>query len=235
MPTELSTEIVQSQLSSKQQLLVNDETMEEINHLVKDPDYGPEFLECYMDHLNVLQDSPKHNHTQYLQAVKFYSLVEAGNSLINAYIKVFPDRFEARKARGGGKDTMRGEASRYNSTRLVNEIRRIGAVPVQLIHRHLLHEAILVQATLMREGKSDFVRQKASETLIRELKPTEDHTINVKVNDGATSVIDELRKVTEELAAVEHKRVLGGVPLQDIARSKIIEGRSEEIEDGDFN
>ena len=223
MGTELTLDLIQSQLKPKQKLTIGQSTLDEIQKLADDPDYGPEFLDTYLDHLNVLKENPKRNHANYLEAVKFFSLVEAGNNLTDAYIKTFPHRFKQRTRNGGGKDIMRGEASRYNNTQLVNEIRKVAGVPVQLIHRHLLHEAILVQADIMRTGKTEFVRQKASETLIRELKPTEDQVLNIQVDDGASSVIDNLRKHTEALAALEHQRVTAGIPLKEIAESRIID------------
>jgi len=227
MAKELTLDLVQSQMRPNQRLTISEETVEEIQKLAESPDYGQEFLDCYLDHLNIFKENPQRSHTQYLHAIKFFSLVEAGNSLTDAYIKLFPQRYEDRKQNYAPddrkKEIMRGEASRYNNSMLVNEIRKVAAVPVQLIHRHLLHEAILEQAHLMRNARSEMVRQKAGACLIAELKPTEDQVLKVEVEDNTTSVIDQLRKAAEDLAGAEHSRVAAGVPLKDIAESKIIE------------
>ena len=243
---ELQLSTIQSQLTKSQKLLVTDDTVEEINKLATNPDYGPEFLESYLDMLNVLAEAPRNNHTQYLNAVKFYSLVEAGNTLTDAYVKVFPERFEKRTQGNRGKTPdevkalLRGEASRYNGSKLLAELRRVSTIPVQLIHRHLLHDAILQTATLMKEAKSEMVRQKAADTLIRELKPAEDSVLQIKVDDNSTSVIEELRKATQELAAKQHEAILAGVPVKQIASAPlfgvedegdIIEGEATEVED----
>ncbi len=234
MKSDLTLELVQSQLKPKQKLLISEDTVDEIRQLAEDPEYGQEFLDCYLDHLNILKENSRRSHDQYLNAIKFFSLVEADNSLTDAYIKTFPDRFEARTSARFGqpssdKSVMRGEASRFNNSVLVNEIRRVASIPVQLIHRNLLHEAILESAELMRNARSEMVRQRAAATLITELKPSEDQTINVKVDDGATSMIEELRKATEALAIAEFQSVSAGVPLKQIAESNIIE--VEAIED----
>jgi len=232
---ELTLVTVQSQLTGQQKLLVGEETIEEINKLATQPDYGAEFLESYLDHLNVLADSPRNNHGQYLNAVKFFSLVECGNSLTDAYVKVFPERHE-RRAKGNPdkenvKQLLRGEASRYNGSRLVSEIRRVATVPVQLIHRHLLHEAILATAELMTTARSEMVRAKAADTLIRELKPAEDQTLKIEVEDGSTSVIQELAAATQALAAQQHEAVMsGGVKMKQIAAAKIYRDDTEIIE-----
>ena len=235
--TDLTLDLVQSQLKPQQKLLIDEGTIQEIQKLAEDPDYGEEFLDTYLDHLNILKENPRRNHRQYLNAVKFFSLVEAQNTLTDAYIKTFPERFTERtkdkpRLPDGtvDKSIMRGEASRYNSSMMVTEIRRIAAIPVQLIHRHLLHEAILDQADLMRTARSEMVRQRAGATLITELKPQEDHQINLNVDDGSISVIAELQKAAQALAASQHEAVMAGVPIKQIAGARIFANDEEVIE-----
>lgn len=235
MSKGLTLDLLQSQMKPSQRLTVSEETVAEIQKLADDPDYGEQFLDCYIDHLNIYKESPGRSHSQYLNAIKFFSLVEAGNSLTDAYIKLFPQRYEDRKHNHDWKDQkkniMRGEASRFNSSALVNEIRKIASIPVQLIHRHILHEAILEQAELMRTARSEMVRQKAGACLIAELKPQEDHVIALKVEDGAISAISELHKAAEKLALAEHAQVTLGRPLKDIAESVILTVVKEEVND----
>jgi hypothetical protein len=238
---ELTLPLIQSQLTAKQKLQVTEETVDEINKLANNPDYGPEFLEAYLDCLNVFAEATRNDHKQYLNAMKFFSLVEADNSLTDSYIKVFPERYERRRAGNPGKtpdqvaQLLRGEASRYNKSRLLCEIRRVATIPVQLVHRHLLHEAILQTAHLMTNAKSEMVRQKAADTLIRELKPSEDQTLKVEVNDGAKSVIAELHKATKELAAQQRESIMAGVPIKQIAAARIFDNDDEDVIDVETN
>jgi hypothetical protein len=233
---ELTLPLIQSQLTAKQKLQVTEETICEINKLVQNPDYGPEFLASYMDCLNVFTQAAKNDHEEYLNALKFFSLVEANNTLTDAYVKVFPDRYETRRAGHPGKtpdeikQLLRGEASRFNCTKLLSEIRRVATIPVQLIHRHLLHEAILETANLMKNAKSEMVRAKAADTLIRELKPSEDNVIKVEVQDGATSVIAELHRATKALAAQQRESVMAGVPMRQIAAARIFSKHDDVID-----
>lgn len=231
---ELTVEVLKSQVSNRQKVMINDEVLAEIERLAQDPDYGPEFLESYMDHLNVFKESNK-SHTNYLNAVKFFSLVQAGNSLTDAYIKTFPERFTARTRNkpDADKSIMRGEASRYNASVMVNEIRKAATITVQIVHHHILHEAILAQADLMRTARSEMVRQKAAACLITELKPAEENVLNVKVEDGAASAIEDLRKATERLAQAEYDAIQKGRSIKDVAESKlIIDVEVEEVTDG---
>jgi hypothetical protein len=219
---KLDLEVLQSQLTNRQKNMVNQGTVDELNKLANDPEYGEQFLDVYRDHLNILSSNNKFTSNAYMSAVKFFSLIEAGNNITESYIKVFPERLKRRLDRGQKKEDIRGEASRYNSTALVNEIRKVAGIPVQLIHRHLLHEAILVQADLMRDARSEMVRQKASDTLIRELKPTEDHVISVQVEDGAKSAIAALQEATEKMVIREQQSIQAGIPIKTIIEAKII-------------
>lgn len=219
---KLDITVLQSQLSVKQKHMITEDTVEELTKLSKDPDYGEEFLDMYRDHLNVLGNNPKYTSRGYMSAVKFFALTEAGNNLTDSYVIVFPERLKARTDRGQDKTSITGEASRFNGTALVNEIRKVASIPVQLIHRHLLHEAIISQANLMRTAKSDVVRQKAGEVLIRELKPTEENVLSIKVEDGTKSAIASLQEATEKLIIREQQSIIAGVPIKSIIEAKII-------------
>ena len=204
--------------------MITEDTVAELTKLAENPDYGEEFLDTYRDHLNILSSNSKYTSKGYMSAVKFFSLTESGNNITDSYIIVFPERLKVRVDRGQEKADIRGEASRYNSTALVNEIRKVAGVPITLIHRHLLHEAILTQADLMRTAKSELVRQKAGEVLMRELKPPEESVLSVKVeNTATTSVIEELAKAAKNLALSQHSSVSAGVPLKDISGTRIQE------------
>jgi hypothetical protein len=122
---------------------------------------------------------------------------------------------------------MGGEASRYNASALVNEIRKVANISVKLVHRHTFHDAIAVTAKMMYDNNvSPAVRQKAAEVLIRELKPEEDKQINVTVtNEG--SAIDELRKATEALVMEQRRSMEAGIAVKWIAESNIIEAEVE--------
>jgi hypothetical protein len=233
---KLDLHVLQSQLSVKQKNMLNQGTVDELQKLCDDPEYGEEFLDCYKDHLNILKENSKYTSSGYMSAIKFFSLIESGNNITDSYCKVFPERLHRRLKRGQEKSDITGEASRFNGTALVNEVRKVSGIPVNLIHRHLLHEAILSQAKLMRTAKSEMVRQKAGEVLIKELKPTEEHVISVKVEDGAKSAIEQLREATEKLAIQEMQSANAGVSLKTIIEGKIITEVDTEIADyADFD
>ena len=214
--------LLQQQLGKKGKLITQD-TVDELNRLAEDPDYSDVFLDQYISYFNILEKDGVWTTPKYMNAMKFFTLVEADHSLVDAYVKVFPERLEARLDRGEKKRDMGGEASRYNASQLVNEIRKVATAPVQLVHRNLLHKAIMKSAQLMNDpGVSPAVQQKAAEVLIRELKPAETNKISIEVTNDKDA-IGELRRATEELAMAQMRMIQGGSSPKEIAESRIIE------------
>lgn len=223
----LSLEVLSDQLGKKKGHLITQDVVDELNALIEDPDYGDDFLEAYSNFFNVMEKNGQWSTAKYMNALKFFTLVEANHTAVDAYVKVFPERLEARHKRGESKRDMGGEASRYNASALVNEIRKVANISVKLIHRHTFHDAISMTAKMMYDNNvSPAVRQKAAEVLIRELKPEEDKQINVTVtNEG--SAIDELRKATEALVLEQRRGMEAGIAVKWIAESSIIETEVE--------
>jgi hypothetical protein len=223
----IELEVLQDQLGKKKGSLITQEIVDELNLLVADSDYGEEFLDAYSQYFNVMEKNNQWSTPKYMNALKFFVLVEANHTAVDAYVKVFPERLAARYARNETKRDMGGEASRYNASALVNEIRKVANISVKLVHRHTFHDAIAVTAKMMYDNNvSPAVRQKAAEVLIRELKPEEDKQINVTVtNEG--SAIDELRKATEALVMEQRRSIEAGIAVKWIAESNIIEAEVE--------
>ena len=96
----LELEVLQDQLGKKRGHLVNQEVVDELNKLCDEPDYGEEFVEYYVRYYNILEKNNQWTTPKYMNALKFFSLVEANHSLVDAYVKTFPDRLTARHARG---------------------------------------------------------------------------------------------------------------------------------------
>ena len=220
----VTLELLKEQVGSKKSHLITQDTVDEINKLIDDPDYGESFLDQYVSYFNILDESKKWSTPKYMHAMKFFCLVEANNKLVDAYVKVFPERLQARLDRGENKKDMGGEASRYNSSELVNEIRKVSGIPVQLIHRHLLHQSIMVTAGIMNDTSiSPMVRQKAAETLIKELKPADDTNVNIKVgmSDEAKTQQAQLVDYIGKIALQQQQLLAGGMNIADIQKLNI--------------
>jgi len=223
----LPYEQFKEQLGKKGKFLTED-TYEEIKKLEEDPDYGEEFIDAYATYFYVL-DRGKWSTKKYMAAMKYFILVEQGMPQVDAYIKTFPERLANRHARDQGRDNMHGEASRYNNSPLVTEIRKVAGIGIQLTHRHLLLEALDRTADLMRSARSEVVKQKAAETLIRELKPTEDTKIQLDIGLDMKDSLADIRKATEELALAQLQSIQAGKAVKEIAEMHVIDADIEEV------
>jgi hypothetical protein len=100
-------------------------------------------------------------------------------------------------------------------------------VPVHILNMDLHQEAINMQADLMRNARSETVRQKAAECLIVQLKAPETAKVEVDVNlnDG---LVQDLRDTTRALAQQQLKMIKAGhMSAQEAAHSEIIAHKVE--------
>jgi len=194
--TRLSLEYMQSTLPKNYRKVVTQETVDELNLLSEDPDYGEEFKSSLITHASILSGKDSWSLGQYTDAIKFYSLTAGGLSQVEAYVKVFPDRLQSRLDRGQTKLDMTGEASRYNSTELVNRIRQQALVPLHLVNQGTLQQAINSLTTLMLTARSEVARVSAATALLKELRPPEAQSVELQLG-----LSDEMLAVQEKQTA----------------------------------
>jgi len=194
---------------------------------------GDEFRDVYKENLLGFSDVMqlgRYGMTEYLNAVKFVSYKLLGDSNTIAYAKVFPDRYQRLVDKNTPMKTISSFSTTYNKGALVHKILERTLVPVHILNMDIHQEAINIQAELMRDAKSETVRQKAAECLIMQLKAPETAKIEVDVNYNNDS-IDELRATTRALAQQQLKLIKSGVvTAEDMAHSDIIARKKDIIE-----
>jgi len=194
---------------------------------------GDEFRDVYKENLLGFSDVMqlgRYGMTEYLNAVKFVSYKLLGDSNTIAYAKVFPDRYQRLVDKNTPMKTISSFSTTYNKGALVHKILERTLVPVHILNMDIHQEAINIQAELMRDAKSETVRQKAAECLIMQLKAPEAAKIEIDVNYSNDS-IDELRATTRALAQQQMKLIeSGAVTAQTVAHSDIIARKKPEIE-----
>lgn len=216
MSVELVT--LQNQLNTKKS--ITQDVVDELNKLAEDPDYGEEFIDSYITYFSVIERNDKWGTPKYTNAMKFFTLVESDMSLIDAYCKVFPERLQAVLDLGKERSDISGQASRYNNSKLVNDIRSMATIPVQLVHRHTFYESINVLADLMRTAQSEKVRGDAAATLLKELKPAENTKIQLDIG-VKHSVIDDYEMMMSRMAKEQQKLISQGGDIKSIANASI--------------
>lgn len=212
---------------------ITPELIEELNLLIENPDYGQEFRETIVSSASILAGKEPFSLGQYVSAVKFVSLTMAGFSRVKAYCMVFPDRLEAREARGESISDMGGEASRFNATTAVNKIREQARIPLHLVNQGTVQAAINQLLYLMMNARSDVAKVSAATTLLKELRPPEVQNVELQIgmSDQALAVQE---KQTEQLVSIaENQRRLleAGANLNDIQQIHVTAIEAEVDED----
>lgn len=220
MSQHLTLEYLETTIPKRHKKQISQELVDEINHLTLDPDYGESFKSTLLTASVILDGKVACTLKQYVAAVKYYSLTAASLTFVDAYIKVFPERLQARLDRGEDKSNMGGEASRYNASETVNAIRKQALIPLHLINQGTVQLAINTLTEIMLNARSDMARVTAANTLIKELRPPEAQQVELQLG-----LSDEARaaqsKQAEQLAdiAINQRRLLeAGVAIEDVQR-----------------
>ena len=214
---------MQTVLPKQYRKLINQDTVDEINNLVDDPDYGEQYKDSIITYSSILEGKDKWSLRQYIDAVKFYSLTAAQDSQVAAYIKVFPERLQARLNRGEKKDDMRGEASRFNSSDLVNKIRSQALIPLHLINQGNLQLGINTLADICTNSNSDVARASAATSLLKELRPPETQQVELQLglSDEARLAQEKQSILLTDIAKNQRELMKAGHSISDIQKMHV--------------
>jgi hypothetical protein len=158
----------------------------------------------------------------FMHAAKFATHILTGESTEGAFRRVFPMQYQAIMKTGISTAEMLKKVKTYRNTQLVTSLLEQAMVPVHLMYQDIFHKAIQSQALLMRTADSEMVRMKAAECLINNLKTPEQHKVELAVVHKST-VIDELKNVTRDLAVQQKKMIEAGMSVKDMAEADIID------------
>jgi hypothetical protein len=226
--SKLTIEQLQGGLPAKLRKHVTQKMVDVVND-TEDGDFREHYRNNVLSFTNVLQ-SGKFKTLDYVNAVKFVSFKLLGDGNTLAYSKTFPDRYKRLVDNGITGKNIASYSTAYNRGDLVNKIMEQSLVPIHILNMDIHQEAINIQAELMRDAKSETVRQKAAECLIMQLKAPESAKIEIDVNYNNDS-IDELRATTRALAQQQLALIQSGaVTAQAVAHSDIIARKKPEIE-----
>jgi len=208
--------------------MIDQNLIDELNHLIDDPDYGEQFKEDFLMHNNVLEQNNNWSIAKYVNAIKYHSLVQIGISQVDAYCKVFPERLQNRINNGGSKSDMGGEASRYNNSPLLNKIRAQALVPLHLVNQSNVQLGINTLVDVCINGRYDRDKVAAATTLLKELRAPETAKLEIDMKMDTGDAIAELRKATEELALEQLQSIKAGKAVKEIAEMNVIEAQIDE-------
>jgi hypothetical protein len=158
----------------------------------------------------------------FMHAAKFATHILTGESSNGAFRRVFPKQYQQMLKQGISKGEILKKIKTYRNTQLVTSLLEQAMVPVHLMYQDIFHKAIQSQAVLMQTADSEMVRMKAAECLINTLKTPEQHKVELAIVHKST-VIDDLKNVTRDLAIQQKKLIEAGMSVKDVAEADIID------------
>ena len=229
---ELTLEYMQATLPKNHAKTITQETIDEINALVEDPDYGEHFKESMITSASVLGGKEPWSFKEYMNATKYLSIVALGETHLNAYVKVFPERLQVRLDDGFSKDVCRGEAGRYNSSVLVNALRGQSQVPFHLRNQGAAQDALDQLLHLMMNARSDVAKVSAATAVLKETRPPEVQQVELQLglSDQALEMQDKQNETLRELAMNQRKLLEQGYDIGDIQKLHVTNKTAIEAE-----
>lgn len=228
LPLPMTEEMFRKALPDKVKKSVNAALMAQVNATLSDPEMFEHYRTNLLSYTNVMADG-RFKISNYLDAVMYVSHKLMGCTNIDAYMKTFPNKYNRFLAQGVSSKDIASYVTAYNKSKLVNLIFGQSIIPSHVLNQDLYQKALNVQADLMMHAKSEKVRTDAANSLLTQLKPPEIKKIELDVGYKQDNSIDELRKVTLELAKQQRAMIeAGGMSVKAVVESNIIDAQFTE-------
>lgn len=195
-----------------------------LNTISAKPEEAEVMRETFLSYSQVLQEG-KYKMEDYLNAVKYVSFKLMNHTNEGAYIRTFPQRYQALKAKGTSPKDIGSYVHAYSKNKLVTKLLEQALVPTYLLNQDVFQEAINIQASIMRdEDVSPKVRVDAANSLLTHLaKPketiTNQNTINLDLRDSSGT--NEMRKLLADMAAQQQAMIAQGFTAKELAAQRI--------------
>jgi len=224
----LTREMVEKALPSNLRNAATQELTDQINNIVSDPLVAQQIRDNFVSYSGVLRDG-KFKTEDYLHAVAYVSFKLMGYSNQDAYFRTFPQRYQALVAKGTSAKDISAYVAAYAKGKLVNLILEQSLVPSWVLNQDLYQKALNVQAELMLTANSEKVRTDAANSLLTHLSKPKEAGPLISIDMKETNGIGELKDMLSRLANGQRAAIQNGVPTQEIAAQKLIEGSAEEV------
>ena len=202
---------------------VTEEIVEFINNIENDTGLNQEYAEERVMSCMHLLGKQGVTLEKLVNAVKYCTLKRYHDNK-KAWAITFPKEYDALVKRNGFIDS---HVSEYNKTYLVVEIDKMMLIPFHLQYDKLKHEALQVQANLMRGiGANDddrvtpHIQHLASKAIMDMLKSPEENSIELKIgaSDAMVAVQQELSDTLSEIVANQRRAFQNGMNVAELQR-----------------
>lgn len=217
----LDMAVVKASMPSTLRSYVTPEFMDKLNNISVDPIEAEELRESAIGYIDILQ-SGKYKMDSYLNAIKYVTYMALGSKSIEAWAKVFPEKYARCVAQNMPEKTIHSYVSHYKSSKLVTELMERMMVPTHILNAPFFQEAINKSVDLMRNAKSERIQLEAATSLLVHLKRPETQKLEIDVGIKENSQLQELKDITMGLAAQQQQLIAAGAySPKDVAHQRI--------------
>jgi hypothetical protein len=228
--TLLTVDALKGVMPKRQKHNITPAFVDKMNQLVVEPEAREGFRANLMSYTSVLSD-PNVKLNTYIDAVRYVSFQHLGYTNQEAWMKVFPERYQRLVDLEKTDVFIRATVSNYNKNKIVNKIREQTMVPTWVLNHDMFQEALNTQLDIMTTSKNDKARTDAANSLLTHLKPPEATKLQLDVNVTQDNSIKELRDATLELARAQKLQIeAGNMSADEVAAGKIIQGESKRVD-----
>ena len=200
---------------------ITEQHLETINGLIEG-DLTDTFRDNLLGFGKIMEDG-KFKITHYIDAVRFVSFKLLGSNNIEAYTKVFPERYQSMLDGEYTESQISGVCSVYNKGLLVTKIFEQTMMPTHIVNADLHQRAINQLAHLMIHARSEKVQSDSAAKLVDALKMPETSKIELDVSIKEDTSIAELRAATLALAKQQRLMIESGAQsVKEVAHSKVV-------------
>ena len=209
-----------SLVPKKQKTLITESLVNIINSVGVDDDTAEEFKQNFVTYSSVIGEG-KHSVTEYKNAIQFVTLLLLQELDIDAYRKVFYDRYKRLEDKGLDRSKISAYATAYKKTKLVTKILEQTLVPAKILNAPLYQEALNKQRILMLTGKSEMVQHLAAKTIMEHLEVSDDAVLKVDVSVNKNETVQENESFMLELAKKKLELMKLGGDVKSIANMTV--------------
>lgn len=180
--------------------------------------------------IDVMKDNKTNSFEEYLNAVKFVTFKQAGDSNLRAYSRTFPDTVYRLHAENKPKEHLYAYANAFAKTKLVTKIQAMMMIPSHIMYQDVFHQAVKVQAEIMNDDQvSPKVRSDAANSLMTHLKQPEVKQMELSVNTKDDGAIASLTEALNALSGSQRDMMLSGkYTSKELREATIIEVEENE-------
>lgn len=201
---------------------VSQELIDQINKTLADPDMYETYRDNLLGYAHVMREG-KFKMEDYINAIKYCSHKIMGASNIDAYVKTFPDKYQAMLSAGKNAKDISSFVTSYNKNKLVNLILEQSMIPSWVLNQDMYQKALNVQCELMLTANSEKVRSDAANSILTHLKPPEVTKVELDIGLKKDSAMEDLKHTLTELALKQQQFLGAGVTqVKELAQQKLV-------------